>query len=651
MTLDSLNMQSSEYDASGELSGSAGLMIPVRDKAHGEATLKRLRRFTIIYAILFVFGIVPALFGANAAVQALGMGLMWPGAGFLASGSFISILLTLVLFAAALIFWFGAGNIMAPILVWFGAAFLAAMTTGEYVASYALAVSVGTIVALVLYGVITSRSTQRQAITRAQSRNRMLVQVKERPINAQPADNVLQAELSEEQLAAARYVLDRALQPLDQFDGFDFIDQFQTASVRYQLNFASYGLSVYQSQYAPNFHGYLSLAQRNLIEKVQDKKIWSYWRWENLWGNLDPNPDPIPNDNIMYSGYLGLMIGLYQSASGDDQYDHPDAISLKWDDQRTFTYDYSSIESCVFRNFQKADLGLFPCEPNWIYSACNLFGALSLKVYDRLHDHNYYDQISDLFEKSIESDFTTLDGRIVAIRSSLTGFTIPSLTSTMADSESAVLAHPLLPDLAERTWHIMRSEFLDIDDDGYLKAELRGWDKIDVGNYKRSEIGVCMTTLGLAREMGDEKLAQASLKTLEDKYGKSIRDGVLRYESGSNNINIMIFLKSLLKKNWWREVILNGPPKEVFTGPLLHEVPYPDVLVARARSHGEDLDLVLYPGQSSGISNIKLARLKAGIEYQVKGSNEKKFTANSRGEAEISLHLEGRTPVMIEPLG
>ncbi|WP_197522088.1 hypothetical protein, partial [Mycobacterium gordonae] len=43
-------------------------------------------------------------------------------------------------------------------------------------------------------------------------------------------------------------------------------------------------------EYAPAFHGYLNVAQRNLIAKWQERVCWAYWSKESLWGHLRYNP-------------------------------------------------------------------------------------------------------------------------------------------------------------------------------------------------------------------------------------------------------------------------------------------------------------------------------------------------------------------------
>ena len=46
-----------------------------------------------------------------------------------------------------------------------------------------------------------------------------------------------------------------------------------------------------------------------LVEKYQQKKVWSYWAYENLWGNFEWDPDPARKQNIMLTGFFALSLG------------------------------------------------------------------------------------------------------------------------------------------------------------------------------------------------------------------------------------------------------------------------------------------------------------------------------------------------------
>ena len=88
-------------------------------------------------------------------------------------------------------------------------------------------------------------------------------------------------------------------------------------------------------------------------------------------------------------------------------------------------------------------------------------------------------------------------------------------------------------------------------------------------------------------------------------------------------------------------MITKGPPENVFKGPLLDDVPFPDVLVAKAYSHdGESLDLVLYPGKEAGKFNLGFKRLSPGAMYTLEGSS---VEADENGEATFEAQVDGRT--------
>ena len=65
-----------------------------------------------------------------------------------------------------------------------------------------------------------------------------------------------------------------------------------------------------------NAPGQIELALRNLVHKQTDLRVWRYWRTLNLLGNFDGNPDPLVRDNIMFSGFTGDQINLYEAATG-----------------------------------------------------------------------------------------------------------------------------------------------------------------------------------------------------------------------------------------------------------------------------------------------------------------------------------------------
>ena len=83
---------------------------------------------------------------------------------------------------------------------------------------------------------------------------------------------------------------------------------------------------------------------------------------------------------------------------------------------------------------------------------------------------------------------------------------------------------------------------------------------------------------------------------------------------------------------------------------MLAEAAYPDVLVARAVSDGEALELVLRPGGAAGRTTIALERLVPGRDYGVDGALAGTVSADDSGRALLDIDLAGRHEVHVGPL-
>ena len=623
-----------------------------KDGSAGPVTAARLRRTTWIYATVCGLGLLPSLIGLPASWQAGGLGLWFPGAGFLAVGGWTSLLLpvTLVLFAIALFAWFGAGMVVAPVVVWMGAALAAGAMAGAETARIAPYAVIGLVAAGGAY--VRRRKQQRTAadLARLEDRVRYLpAAVAEVSARAVPVPAADARELTRDDLAALRYALDRGLQPIGQLGGFDKVDQFQTSALRYQLNHLGYVLALVQCHYAPSFHGYLAQAQRNLIEQYLQKQIWGYWVYEAAWGHLNvTNPDPASKDNIMLTGWFGLHVGMYMSATGDRRYAEPGSLTFRLSRRRAFHHDFHSLERSVLQNLQDSEFCLYPCEPNWVYPICNHYGMTSLVLYDRLFGTAYAARMLDRWLENLDREFTDDSGSVIGLRSSLTGLRFPFPAS---EAGFADFTNCFAPARARRMWAIARHDLQPLlrkDTTGQLRISLPG-QGFDFGNYRPGYAGVYATFMTAAREFGDEEIADAAQRSLDQDCGRRDDGGVLRYAGASNLSNAFALRGRLVRRDDFRTAVTQGPPASVFRGPLLAEAPYPDVLVARARSDGDDLDLVLYPGRQPGMQRIRIERLRPGTRYAIAGADERVFDAAPDGTAWIELELHDRTPLRIVP--
>jgi Linalool dehydratase/isomerase len=632
-------------------------LVPHRSSPFGPVTRARRRRAALIYAALFLVGVSTAALTPSAAGKAFGLGLVAPGAGFLlyAAGSLLHAALhvaltlgTLAGFAFALVMWFGSGNVIAPVLVWLGSALAAGAM--HHHATWPAAVRV--VPLIVLAGLVAQalavRLQFRAARARGRARNRYL-----ETVAAVPSPQLTAAEeLSPRDLSALRFLLDRALQPIDQFNGYGWVEQFQTSSMRYQLMMTSYVLSLTQATRLPAFRGYLSTAQRNLIEKTQRYEVWNYWKLENAWGNLRWHGDPMApdtHDNVMYSGWFAAMVGMYASNTGDARYAAPGSVTLREPSGRSYVYDWPAVVRILADNFARSDFTLFACEPNWIYPLCNTYAGIGLRLHDRLRGSDFWSRLEADYRKGLDDEFTQADGRLVVIRSSLTGLSVPALSSVMTDAGVAMFQHALLPDVARRTWEIIRRDLLRLRG-GELEIRYHGSDFLDVGNYSFSRAGTLACVASLAAEMGDIEIARAALALLEHKHPPLLEHGTLRHPGLSVNTHLLAFSGRVNRANGMHDLVVRGMPDPWRTGPVLEDAEYPYVLVAHAISDGAALELALYPGVERGRRGLGLAQLVPGRRYRCEGALEAEIIADAEGRARVHVELDGRRGLRAVPV-
>ena len=636
-----------------------GIKVPfiATDKtAIGPVTKSRLQLTLMKYVVLFLLGNCLAML-PNAQLASLGLGMTFPGAGFLlhAGGDWANALVhaglflgTVFAFVVSLFLWVATGNLIAPLMVWIGSAVYAATMNHEQHWDMATLVVPATII---VAGIIFFVRHQRKVKFLETERTRINQYLENKttvttPVNSQGLPSV--EELPESSTPLLRFMLDRALQPLDTFHGFDRLDEFREAAKRYQLCNSSYALSLMQYNHTPAFRGYLSQAQENLSLKMQDHRCWSYWRYENMWGNFNTNPDPVAFDNIMYYGWYGAMLGMNASNENNHRFSEPGAIRLAHPNGQVFSYSFHDICEIIYNNFKKSEFCLFPCEPRWIYPMCNNFGAVSLVLHDRLYGTNYWSDVGERYIKQLSDEFITLDGRILAIRDYRTGLTVPGLTSSMADAAAAYFMNPVAPELARRSWEILRHDFITQTQAG-VNLKTNGWDNIDFGNYRPSKA----TTYGLiaaaAKEVGDTEIADLMLQQLDATHPSQIIDGIQHYEGASVSAHAVIFCARNMRPNGLHDLIKVGMPKPWQDGPLLEKAEYPKVLVTRAVSDGKALELKLVPGQNAAKEALTLSQLQPNRNYRVRGAVESQFTANAQGQANIHVALDTAKQIIITP--
>ena len=427
-------------------------LFPPRSAYWGPITRQRVLRTFSVYCVVAAIGIALVTLARTTALAAFGLGLIVPGGGFLlwanADGAGIAAHVFLFVasaaaFIVALAVWFATGMFLLPFTVWIATAIGAGSMS--HTATWRAATIAVPAIAVAMIGCATlAFAVVRYIGLRERAEiNRHLKIIDTKTIFAEPVPHAATPELGERDLRLLRLLLDRALQPIDQFEGFEWLDQFQTAAVRYQLNFMSYALSLAQSVHMPALQGYMTEAQNRLVLKQCDYRVWRYWELENLWGNFKRGADPIPHDNIMFTGFLATQIALYHAASGQRHFDVRGSLTFKHPGSMQFRYSLPELATILSSQHKTAPFALIACEPNWIYPMCNLIGATGLRTIDTLTGTQHWPLVADQFIDKLESEFVMPGGAIVACRSNYLGFALPPIGGAVVQAMPCLFLTPL----------------------------------------------------------------------------------------------------------------------------------------------------------------------------------------------------------------
>lgn len=618
-------------------------LLPEPGSAIPPVTARRLRRAFAGYTVLWLCGLIPLLLDASTSWRALGLGLALPGGALAYGGHPVWALVALISTFFAVVLWWTLGPVVLPPLVWIGSAVAGALVVGEaHPLAAVIALAAIPLASITLYVIHRLRHVGHVRTGRALNERLAATQF---AVTGHPGHDVRVpvTEHSEEDLKRLRYALDLALQPVDEFRGFNRLDQFREGALRYQVNVLGWSLSMAQFTRTPAFTGYLAQAQRNAIEKMLHRKVWGYWAWENAWGRLSLNRDPVDTpENIMLGGYHGLMIGLY-SALNDDRYNEPGALTYRWNDRESYPHSASSVASITHRNMENSAYTLFACEPNWIYPICNTMGMNTLLSHDRDHDTDYFADLSDDLRTSYEQEFLRPDGRLIGVRSNHLGLSWNFWSGEAVQLSTAYWLHATMPDVAQRTWWLVRQL---LDETGALPVSASN--RLDPGNYHlgTQAYGRVLTML-TARELGDEETAARIQQTLDEREKTVEANGASKYADASTFTNVYANLARFSRHSAMRDLLRFGVPSAWKSGPVLAEATYPDVLVAKAVTDGTGLELVLRPGNGPVLTTLRLERLQPNHTYAVTGASAASLTASANGTADLDIDLAGRLEVRL----
>jgi hypothetical protein len=172
--------------------------------------------------------------------------------------------------------------------------------------------------------------------------------------------------------------------------------QEATTSYRYQLAWMAYALGIAHFHRLPGAPGFFKRAYANIMRKMLRYDVWSYWEHTSKSSLfLDPDftefregwRDPVVKENIMYSGHVHAMAGLFGILFDDDRYEREGGLTFEFSPvfaggAATFIYDFSSLTDLIYGQMVENGFLGIACEPNMVFLVCNQFPMLGFRFHD-----------------------------------------------------------------------------------------------------------------------------------------------------------------------------------------------------------------------------------------------------------------------------
>lgn len=156
--------------------------------------------------------------------------------------------------------------------------------------------------------------------------------------------------------------------------------QLGVSSIRYQAAFAGYAFAAL-GQRTPAYPVLAGAGLSNAIALLLDRNAWAYV--PHYWKDKPWFPDPVAEENIMYSGHLLQLLVLYETLTGDDRF-RRDGFDLVWDETTRFHYTTLTLAETIVRQMRRNACGGVACEPGLVFFPCNNHPQLALLMMERL---------------------------------------------------------------------------------------------------------------------------------------------------------------------------------------------------------------------------------------------------------------------------
>jgi hypothetical protein len=497
-------------------------------------------------------------------------------------------------------------------------------------------------------------------------------------------------QIGTDEMGLFRWYLSVCDDPLEDFSKIKSYEdsQFYLSSYRYPIAFMTYFFATEQYFKLPAYTELIKPRMDRLIQKMLRKEVWQYWAVRSkgvdfLEPKLDtPYPekhDPVGDENIMYSGHLGHMIGLYEMLYRDMKWEMPDSIVFKWSDDEEYKYNNYSLQKVMYDQMVNNSYHSIECEPNAVFAECNQHPILSFMLYDQVHGTSMAEArklFLDFFLKNmfinpvthetallyLVKQKTMISQEFASFGNNLSLFTIPLawlgqiiINSSVSNGWNGAMMHAWEPGIIERHYPYQKARHV-IDDgsQAYLKYE-----------WITDQIATPFFAL-LASEVGDADTRDKLVAWCNDFYKAAWDNGMLVYPVGADtyinqqkdktftpwpqNLTGVLVAYALANPHDGIQTLHNNPfTQKNFDAPRVSGVDFPNVLLKRAIYDFDKEALVIstVKGTGSGNSSLSVTQLDPARTWKVLVDGENRGTVIGASSTSIEFSMDAGHDIVL----
>jgi len=498
-------------------------------------------------------------------------------------------------------------------------------------------------------------------------------------------------EIGNDEMGMFRWYLSMCDDPLDDFSKIESWDQdqFYISSYRYSIAFTTYMLALQQYHKLPAWREYIKPRMDRLIQKMLLKQVWQYWAVRSKGVDFiepllnTPYPeehDPVGHKNIMYSGHLGQMIGLYEMLYRDMKWDMPGSIVFKWSDTEEYVYNNYSLQKVMYDQMMYNQHQSIECEPNAVFSECNEHPILSFMLYDHVHGTKLAEarnNFLDFFLKKmfvdplthetaffylvkqktmITQQFCSLGNGLSLVSVPLAWLGLVNINASISNGWNGVFMHGWQPDIIERHYPYQKKRHVVEPDStsAHLKVEM-----------VTDQLATPFFAM-LAGEVGDTATSDKLIAWCKHNYKPTLDDdGMLHYPVGPDTyVNLSRTKWSELPQAFTGVLITFAavnPPNGVwklhnrpftqrdFESPQITGLDYPNILLKRAIYDFEKEALIVstMPGKGTGSTSINITQLDPSRTWDVIVDGENFCTVSGTSSTSVDVSMDAGHDIVL----